>query len=238
MIGILVRFSTAILLPGQRVFDYRFDPRIHNLGNVGLPGMLHAKLAPFATRTIDVRAYGGRNVRHEIHERLSPDEQIVDFGCGVGISTFQNNSIGIDSSLQMVAEGRRLRPHTTFLPGDAETFGNDASSDVVTMMFLTHEMPQDARLATLNNAMRVARKCVMVVDISPEYKPNEMMLTGEPYILEYLEHIDDDVRTSAVSHGRKSWFVDVEDVVQNHVTMWTLSRNKQLARMASTGIGR
>ena len=43
-----------------------FHPRIHNMGNVGPGGVVHAACAAMATRWIDVVAYEGRNVRREL----------------------------------------------------------------------------------------------------------------------------------------------------------------------------
>ena len=37
-----------------------FNPSIHNFGNIGVGGRLHAHVAKFATRSIDRLAYGGR----------------------------------------------------------------------------------------------------------------------------------------------------------------------------------
>lgn len=43
--------------------DYWSRPDIHTLGNTGFGGAVHAAIAPFATKLIDVKAYGGSDVR-------------------------------------------------------------------------------------------------------------------------------------------------------------------------------
>ena len=65
---------------------YPFDPRIHSLGNTGFRGKLHAKMAPFFTKAIDVIAYGGVDVRTQEVKRYE-NKTILDFGCGTGFST-------------------------------------------------------------------------------------------------------------------------------------------------------
>ena len=36
---------------------YYYNPNIHNFGNVGFGGRIHAELAPFATKMIDTMCY-------------------------------------------------------------------------------------------------------------------------------------------------------------------------------------
>jgi len=86
-------------------------------------------------------------------------------------------------------------------------------------MFGLHEMPRDARRRVIRNALRIARSKVLLVDIWPGFTPSPMMLSGEPYLLEYLEHIDDDV---AASHEEMQWTLSSVDVVDRHVRMWKL----------------
>ena len=71
----------------KEVVPYWRDPRIHNLGNVGMRGMLHALAAPMATRIIDILAYEGRDVRAELLQDIGEHETVVDLCCGTGLST-------------------------------------------------------------------------------------------------------------------------------------------------------
>ena len=45
---------------------YYYDSRIHNFGNIGLGGRIHALLAPHATKMIDDKCYNSINIRHKI----------------------------------------------------------------------------------------------------------------------------------------------------------------------------
>jgi ubiquinone/menaquinone biosynthesis C-methylase UbiE len=87
-----------------------------------------------------------------------------------------------------------LNPKQNFVKGNAETWGQSKSFDIVTCMFATHEMPKAARLRVLENAKRIARKRVIFVDLDPDYIPSEAMLVGEPYVLEYKRNVDVDFK--------------------------------------------
>jgi len=156
---------------------------------------LHAVAAPIATKIIDMKAYDGVDLRKQILSGLSPSDTVVDLCCGIGNSTAEWG-VGVDTSNAFLTVGRirSLISKRTFKRGNAETWGEDKSFDVVTCMFATHEMPRAARKKVLANALRIARKKVIFVDIDPKYEPSEAMLSGEPYVLEYQKNIDTDFR--------------------------------------------
>lgn len=105
-------------------FEYWDRPDIHTFGNTRLGGAIHAAMAPIATKIIDVRAYGGVDVRKKIskelrslvsHSRLQygmkeTGARIVDLCCGVGMSTRSlefafydaETLVGVDSSSEMI----------------------------------------------------------------------------------------------------------------------------------------
>lgn len=58
-----------------------------------------------------------------------------------------------------------------------------------------------------------------IIDISPNYQPSDMMLAGEPYVLEYKKHIQAQLRSVR-------GFADVryDEVVPGHVGVWLLTR--------------
>ena len=88
-------------------------------------------------------------------------------------------------------------------------------------MFGMHEMPMGARRRVIRNALRLAKSKVMVVDIHPSFAPNAMMLSGEPFVLDYLANIEDDVDAS---YDHKEWELTRVDVVEDHVRMWKFER--------------
>jgi SAM-dependent methyltransferase len=101
-------------------------------------------------------------------------------------------------------------PHPLPLPPPSSA--QTRSCDVATVMFGMHEMPGDARRRVIRNALRLARRKVLVVDIWPGFEPSPMMLSGEPFLLDYLANIENDVKVRArtarpCSQGRASLFL-------------------------------
>ena len=166
---------------------YWFNPNIHNFGNTGFKGRIHAEMAKIATVTIDNIRYHGRNIREELYDNYK-DKVILDLCCGIGISTAPGG-IGVDTSIEMLNVARRDKTKE-FYCGNAENFNLNRDIDIVTCMFAFHEMPIEAQLKVKANAENMAKEEVVIVDISSNYKPKEIMLSGEPYLLNYLNNID------------------------------------------------
>lgn len=49
---------------------YWYNPSIHNLGNTGMLGNLHAAATPLFTKLIDKKAYSGVDIRKQIYEEM------------------------------------------------------------------------------------------------------------------------------------------------------------------------
>ena len=187
---------------------YYYNACIHNMGNIGPMGVIHAVLAPTFTKIIDKKAYNGRNVREEIYSDIDSNS-VVDLCCGVGYST-KPGTIGIDTSTEMLKFANFYNPGRQYLFGNAEDYGKEDQFDVVTCMFAFHEMPNHGHRKIIENALRISKKKVIIVDISTNYKPSRLMLAGEPYILNYLDTID-----GLLSEFNKTV------MIENHVDVWT-----------------
>ena len=85
--------------------------------------------------------------------------------------------------------------------------------------------------------MRLARKEVVVVDIDPDFeetlkkKPlnGATFLSGEPYVLDYLRRMDDDVKSCApvrfaFTKDGTAWTATREVLLKGHVVTWRLTR--------------
>lgn len=205
-------------------WTYWSDPHIHNLGNVGFMGAVHASLAPLSTHIIDSVAYDGMDLRKEAHRyaigKNTSSSRVVDLCCGVGYSTLQ---LGVDTSHEMLAMAEWIQhgSELKFVQGNAESWGDDDAYDIATCYFATHEMPRKARHKVLRNMLRIARKCI-VVDIAPTYEPSELMLKGEPYILDYLKHMDEDIFRVALKISASE--VRKEVLIPNHAVLWSITR--------------
>ena len=190
---------------------YPYDPRIHNFGNHGTLGSVHSLIAPLFTLYTDTTIYG-RNLRKEIVDAEGADKTILDVGCGTGFSTSATHgSKGLDVSNEMLSTAKAIFPNKDFEQGHIEEWVPDKQYDIVTMMFLFHEVPQEHRINIIEKLKLIAREKILVVDISPNYSPSELMLTGEPYIKDYLKNIRGDLSD-----------FDEEIIIANHVHAWSL----------------
>ena len=189
---------------------YWYNRDIHNIGNTGILGNIHAASTPLITRFIDYKAYSGRDVRKEIYNTLEGD--VLDICCGTGFSTKPGNT-GIDTSLEMLRFTRVFNPGSNYLYGNAEKYGKNKEFDTISCMFSFHEMPTTAHEKILRNCIRVAKKEIVIVDISTDYKPSKAMLTGEPYITEYFENVG----KTLYDHGFKKFVL-----IEKHVDVWKL----------------
>ena len=229
MILIIFILSYPIPINNYRT-PYYFDDRIHNMGNVGFGGWLHAELSPLATKIIDNIRYNGNNIREKIMKNYEKDfiqefnkkPKILDMCCGVGISTLVNQT-GIDTSKQMINKAKMIRNsknlhmrkgreiHTKYKIGNAEFYGNDNEFDCVSIMFAMHEMPEYAYKNVIKNCKRISKYNIIIVDISPNYSPSEIMLAGEPYLIDYLENFDNFIKSEEFEYL---------ELIDNHVRVW------------------
>ena len=195
---------------------YYYDRRIHNLGNIGFPGKIHAESALLSTRIIDKLRYNNTNIREEIMKEYKNDN-VLDLCCGIGVSTM-NNSIGIDTSPEMLKVARRInmRKNTNkqFYLANAENYKPEQDFDVVSCMFAFHEMPEYAHNRIIENALKIAKREVIIVDIASDYEPKEVMLSGEPYLLKYMSSID-----NTLNYFNKYIYID------KHVNIWKYRHN-------------
>ena len=189
---------------------YAFDPRIHTLGNHGPLGKLHASIAPVFTKMIDYKIYGD-DIRKKVISQQGINTTILDLGCGTGFSTSDGpGCIGVDLSEEMLNVANKLFPNKQFVEGNAEDPFVEGDFDVVSIMFLFHEVPQFSRKRIINKAKMIADKRVVVVDIAPEYVPSRLMESGEPYLRDYLANIRHDLND-----------FNEHVLVKGHVHMWT-----------------
>ena len=207
---LLILALLPVLIYKTEGYDlYPYNPKIHTLGNHGILGKLHAEIAPIFIGMTDRIIYN-ENIRQRVIDQIGPNKSVLDIGCGVGISTSNSQgSMGIDTSKPMIEKARKLFPKKKFAVEHGEHWGGTKDFDIVSSMFCFHEIPQESRKKMIKNFMNYAREKIIIVDISPNYKPNEQMLSGEPYLTDYLENICDDL-------------VDFEEtiLINNRVHMW------------------
>lgn len=194
---------------GFRQFNWYYDNRIHNTGNIGLGGKFHANTAAYFTNIIDKLSYNGTDVRYRSlynsKKVMKGDvENILDMGCGVGISTRAlkcvypgSDIIGLDCSYSMLKNCPNLE--VKFEKGFIhKTDYDDDSFDFINSMFIFHEIPSYGRVEVLNEISRVLRPggYLNILDIRLDYRANKWMLSGEPYLLDYLDNFESEINDS------------------------------------------
>lgn len=188
---------------------YRFDPRIHNIGNIGLGGFIHAEIAEFSTKLIDKIAYNGVDVRKNVLNEYS-GKTILDLCCGVGLST-GDKCIGVDSSKQMINKARKIHKDKLFIIENAENYKPSSNVDITTCMYAFHEIPTYGWYKIIENALCFTDEELVILDISLNYSPSDIMLTGEPYIENYLKKFNE----VAIEYEFNS-----EIIIKDKVTKW------------------
>ena len=178
-----VTAKQAAALPDAKLYEheYWFDPRIHNWGNVGWGGLVHAIFAPLATYAIDKLSYGGVDVRRKVHEMIPADASVLDLCCGTGFSSARG-ATAIDTSREMITVAKLRRPDCKFETGNAETYGETNSYDVVTMMFATHESesaPASAPRACVHSHRRPKRSARSLSLLQSPAPPEALAETGD-----------------------------------------------------------
>jgi ubiquinone/menaquinone biosynthesis C-methylase UbiE len=127
-----------------------------------------------------------RDSFHAVLAEHGPAEvhDILDMGCSVGISTrslhqyysrtqsHPVHTVGLDLSPYMLAVAKTRDPQAEikWLHGQAEATGfPDACFDLVTLQFVTHELPRTATQEIFQEAFRLLRTggCLAIVDNNP-----------------------------------------------------------------------
>lgn len=206
---------STFIIPVATCFNgpYWYNPAIHNFGNTGFLGNIHALASPFITKYIDEKAYYGNDVRKQVYDEI--DGSVVDMCCGTGFST-KPGGVGVDTSLPMIRYANLFNPGSNYIFGNAETFGENNQYDFVTCMFAFHEIPEEGQINIIKNSLRISKKKVIFVDICTDYKPSKLMLSGEPYTLEYLKNIDN-------LFDRFSF--EKKNLIKGHVDMWYYTKH-------------
>mmetsp|Transcript_3370 Transcript_3370/g.8968 ORF Transcript_3370/g.8968 Transcript_3370/m.8968 type:complete len:350 (+) Transcript_3370:1177-2226(+) len=124
--------------------EYWYNPTIHNFGNIGFFGAIHAALAPISTKVIDVIAYDGENVRSIVAQKLSKvvmmqktNPRVLDMCCGVGISTralqdaFPHSElvVGVDTSSEMISMAGLMTNRLDFIRQILKFFHNSTKNE-------------------------------------------------------------------------------------------------------------
>jgi ubiquinone/menaquinone biosynthesis C-methylase UbiE len=189
-------------------------------GNLGWDPALEVEVAAYAVHARiwqDAGAEGDSCLRQSYHQVLSAQlpqspKDIVDLGCGIGMSTFalqatfpEANLTGVDLSPYFLAvakyrtEQRAIgkiewlqgttatSPVPRWIHAPAESTSlPEASFDLASACLMFHELPQDAAIAIFQEARRLLRPGghLAIMDMNPQ---SEVFLKMPPYILTLLK---------------------------------------------------
>ena len=225
-------FDTPSTRGHSSIHTAPFHPNIHVLGNTGIGGIVHARTARSATHLIDKCAYGGRNMRREAAARLASvydgkQSSILEIGCGVGTLTQELVRAGfcditaVDTSLEMLSVAKQTVPGVKY----EQINGADVSKsvDVAIACMVCHELPKNANQQLVDamcERVRERNGNVWIFDIHTLFTPSHTMLSGEPYLPDYLETFDDVMRRK----GSSDMFVyNTFPIIPKHVQAWVLT---------------
>ena len=194
---------------GYKQFNWYYDNRIHNFGNIGLGGKFHAFTAPYTSKLIDKISYDNENIRFKSIYNCLPyvdnnkdNIRILDFGCGVGISSssieyvFPRAGItGLDCSVSMLNNCPKYDRIEFKKELVHKTTYKDETIDMINCMFLFHEVPSHGRKEIFKEINRILKPggLLNIMDIRLSYDPNRFMLSGEPFLLDYLDNFQDEL---------------------------------------------
>jgi ubiquinone/menaquinone biosynthesis C-methylase UbiE len=114
----------------------------------------------------------------EVTVELIPEgSSVLDIACGTGQLCFalrgQKNChvVGLDLSLRMLQFAQKSNPYpdVSFIHEDANDLSSfkDNSFNYATMLMIMHEVPRLQQVCFLKEALRVARKCIIIDSVVP-----------------------------------------------------------------------
>jgi len=191
--------------------------------------------------SVNIRQLILSKYNQEFYKNNEKLPKIIDLCCGTGTSTAMNQ-LGIDTSDKMISAATSSKAHiskahiskahiskahiskahisksnTKFIIGNAENYGHEDEFDTATLMFAFHEMPNYAHHKIIKNAKKITKHDIIIVDISPNYSPSKLMLSGEPYLLNYKTTIH-----KLLTQHQFSYL----EYIPNHVGLWYFSHNQ------------
>ncbi len=108
---------------------------------------------------------------------VMPGSAVLDIGCGTGQLCFELRArkgcrvVGVDQSLRMLAFARRMGvdPELAFVHGDGGDLPQfaDQAFDYATVLMVMHEVVMAERIRILQEALRVARRAVVIDSVAP-----------------------------------------------------------------------
>ena len=129
---------------------------------------------PMYHRLFDPQLAEARQVAVDL---IAEGSSVLDIGCGTGLLAFELREqkhcrvAGLDLSLRMLEFARNTNPSpdVTFVHGDATDLSafTDRSFDYATLLMLIHELASPQQNLALSEALRVARRAIIIDAVAP-----------------------------------------------------------------------
>ena len=193
--------------------------------------------------SVNIRQAILSNYNRDFYNKHTRVPKLIDLCCGTGSSTYPGQ-LGIDTSDEMLRiatlriatlsvatlriaskssdqkssdqKSNTNNQATQFIKGNAENYGKSEEFDTATIMFAFHEMPNYAHHKIIKNAKKITKHDILIVDISPNYSPSKLMLSGEPYLLNYKATIQELLMQHQFNYL---------EYIPNHVGLWIYNAN-------------
>jgi len=147
-------------------------------------------IAPFYAWFYTYQRKGYKTSLQVLFDALDiPPSSALDVGCGTGALTaelaYLVEATGLDGSLKMIAQAKRLAPTLNFMFRDVAQGlpFEDRSFDLVISSFVLHGLSELQRIELLREMKRVSRQAVVIID----YHEGRHPLIS---LVEWIEHGD------------------------------------------------
>jgi len=208
-----------------------------NLNWIAAEECLPANYGVFASHSLEKSGIeSSESIRtlfvNEIKQMVcNKESNIVDFACGIGISTkyIHNNLngriVGVDLSPYFLNKACELHPHIKFIHGNVEKVDIPSKSqDIVFVSYLFHELPLIASMNVVAEAGRVLKRggILAILDMKPDIKASNFMMQfifdqTEPYLDEYKKFHG--IRNSVFKVNNFTSIKEITDIPKTIITI-------------------
>ena len=154
------------------------------------------------------------NIRKFVIDLQGKNKRILDIGCGNGDSTSNGKGcLGIDNNRHAIDAAIKKYPDKSFRLGVITSWKPEENYDITTSMFYLHKLNASKRKQIISVAKRCADERVIILDISPDYKPNERMIEENPHLSDFI-----------VNSRREMADFTEYTIIQDNISMWTFDK--------------
>ena len=157
------------------------------------------------------------NIRKFVIDLQGKNKRILDIGCGEGDSTsYGNGCLGIDNNRDAIDDAMKKYPNKNFRLGVITSWKPEKKYDITTSMFYLHNLDASKRKNIIDVAKNCATERVVILDISPNYKPCDEDIKEKPHLLDFIKNSQEEL----------SDFTE-HTMIEDNISMWTYDIKKK-----------